>query len=82
MKIITISGKAKHGKDCTATLIKKQLEEKRNKVLVTHFADLLKYICKTFFDWDGKKNKEGRSILQYVGTDIIRKQNPDYWVDL
>lgn len=81
MKIITISAKARHGKDYTAKLIKEQLEEKGEKVLITHFADLLKYICKTFFNWDGKKNEEGRTILQYVGTDIIRRQNPDYWVN-
>lgn len=81
MKIITISGKAKHGKDTVGKLLKEQLEEQGNKVLITHFADLLKYMCKMFFDWDGEKNEEGRTKLQYVGTDVIREQCPDYWVD-
>ena len=81
MKIITISAKARHGKDYTASLIKEQLEEQGNKVLITHFADLLKYICSTFFSWNGLKNEEGRSLLQYVGTEVIRNQCPDYWID-
>lgn len=81
MKIITISAKARHGKDFTANLIKETLEEQGNKVLIAHFADLLKYICEKFFDWDGKKNEEGRTILQYVGTNVIRNKYPDYWID-
>lgn len=81
MKIITISAKARHGKDFTASLIKMQLEEQGNRVLITHFADLLKHICKTFFSWNGLKNEEGRTLLQTVGTDTIRHKCPDYWVD-
>ena len=27
------------------------------------------------------KDEKGRHILQYVGTDVIRKQAPDFWVD-
>ena len=81
MKIITISAKARNGKDFCANLIKQKLELRGNKVLITHYADLLKYICKTFFNWDGRKNTEGRTLLQYVGTDIIRQKNPDYWVN-
>ena len=30
---------------------------------------------------NGKKDEKGRHILQYVGTDVIRKKAPDYWVD-
>lgn len=81
MKVITLSAKAQNGKDTTATILKQQLEEKGYKVLITHYADLLKYMCKTFFDWNGKKDEQGRSILQYVGTDVIRKQSPNFWVE-
>ena len=52
-----------------------------SSVLVAHFADLLKYICKTFFGWDGRKDKNGRELLQWIGTDVIRTQKPDFWVD-
>ena len=81
MKVICISGKARHGKDCTANFLKPELEARGKRVLIAHFGDLVKFICKTYFDWDGQKDERGRHILQYVGTDIIRAQRPDYWVD-
>ena len=80
MKVICISGKAGHGKDVTAGYLKECLEAKGKRVLVTHYADLLKYICKTFFNWDGQKDTRGRTMLQHVGTEIIREQDPNYWV--
>ena len=79
-KFILLSGKAEAGKDFCANIFKEQLEEKGKKVLIAHYADLLKYICKTFFNWNGEKDENGRSLLQYVGTDVIRNQDPNYWV--
>lgn len=81
MKIILVSGKAQHGKDTVASILRDELRNQNNKVLVTHYADLLKYICTNYFDWDGKKDEKGRQMLQYVGTDVIRKKNPTLWVD-
>lgn len=80
MKVICISGKAQHGKDTSAGLIKTTLEGDGYKVLIAHYGDLVKYVCKTFFDWNGEKDAYGRSLLQCVGTDVIRQQRPDYWV--
>lgn len=80
MKVICISGKARHGKDTAAEYISSELTKRGYKVLVAHYGDLLKYICKTFFGWNGEKDEWGRHILQYVGTDIIRAKMPDYWV--
>lgn len=81
MKVICISGKAQHGKDTTAGILKDQLESDGYRVLIAHYADLLKYICKQYFGWNGEKDEAGRHTLQYVGTDVIRAQKPDYWVD-
>ena len=81
LKIFLISGKARHGKDTVASMLEKELINKGKRVLVTHYADLVKYICKTFFDWDGNKDEKGRTILQYVGTDIVRNKRPNYWVE-
>lgn len=80
MRVILISGKAGHGKDTAAGFLKDALEADGYSVLIAHYGDLLKYICRTFFDWDGKKDKLGRTLLQKVGTDTIRMQCPDYWV--
>lgn len=81
MKVICISGKARHGKDTAASFMIDTLQRKGKKVLLFHYADLVKYVCKNMFGWDGNKDEKGRSILQYVGTDVVRKQRPDYWVD-
>lgn len=80
MNIIAISGKARNGKDTFANLLKDALEEDGSSVLIAHYADAVKYVCRTFFGWDGVKDEYGRSLLQYVGTDIVRKQQPDFWV--
>ena len=81
MRVICVSGKAQHGKDTSAEMIKGFLEDSGAKVRIIHYADLLKFICKSWFDWDGAKDDYGRTLLQRVGTDTIRAKDPDYWVD-
>lgn len=80
IKILAVSGKAQHGKDTAAQIIYEELTKEGHKVLLTHYADLLKFICKSLFNWNGEKDEKGRQILQYVGTDVVRKERPDYWV--
>ena len=80
MKVIAISGKARHGKDSCAGFMKDFLEFNGNKVLIAHYGDLVKYVCKTFFDWNGEKDEVGRTLLQQVGTEAIRSKEPSYWV--
>lgn len=79
-KIICISGKAGSGKDTAGHLLRLDLEDRGYSVLETHYADLLKYMCRAFFEWDGKKDEKGRELLQRVGTDMVRAYVPDYWV--
>lgn len=81
MKVICISGKARHGKDTLAGILAEQLEDQGHSVLITHFGDLVKYVCEKFFGWDGAKDEKGRTLLQYVGTDVVRTQRPNYWTD-
>ena len=81
MKICCISAKAQHGKDTAAKLIKENLEQKGQRVLIAHYADLLKFICVKFFGWNGVKDEAGRTLLQYIGTDVVGAQNPAYWAD-
>lgn len=81
MKIITISGHARNGKDTVADILERKLKADGYKVLITHYADLVKYVCEKYFDWDRLKDERGRQLLQYVGTDVVRQQQPDFWVD-
>ena len=80
MKIVCISGKAQHGKDTSAEFLKQFLADKGYSVLICHYGDLVKYVCKAFFNWNGEKDEAGRRLLQYVGTDVVREKDPDYWV--
>ena len=79
-KIITVSGKAQHGKDTISGFLREYLEEKGKRVLITHYGDLVKYVCTTFFGWNGEKDEAGRTLLQEVGTDRVRTQSPNFWV--
>lgn len=80
--IIPIMGKAKHGKDSLAEYLKQQFENKGKEVLVVRYADYLKYILKKYFDWNGKKDENGRQLLQSIGTNLCRNNNPDVWVNV
>lgn len=81
MRIYAISGHAQNGKDTVASEMYQILTQRGERVLQIHYADLLKFICSSCFGWDGKKDERGRHILQYVGTDVVRKKAPDYWVN-
>ena len=81
MKVLCISGKAGSGKDTFARLFKDVASEHGLDTLIIHNADLLKFMCTSIFGWNGKKDAVGRSMLQHIGTDVIRAQRPDFWVD-
>lgn len=80
-KVICIGGKAQNGKDTAAAMFLEELTNRDNKTIIVHYADLLKFICRTYFGWDGSKDEAGRTLLQRVGTEVVREQVPDYWVD-
>lgn len=65
MKVLCISGKAQSGKDTVASILNEQLLALGRKALVVHYADLLKYICRQYFGWDGKKMKK---VVNYCNT--------------
>lgn len=82
MKVIAISGKAESGKDTIAKEIKQLLEEQNYKVMIIHFADVLKFVCRQYFNWNGEKDEYGRTLLQQVGTEMREKNNPNMWVSI
>ena len=81
MRVFLISGKSGSGKDTLASMMERSLTEAGERVLIIHYADLLKYVCRQFFGWDGNKDQAGRSLLQYVGTDVVRRRDENYWVN-
>ena len=82
MKIILISGKAGSGKDTAAEITRRILEEEYGKcTLITHFGDPVKFVAEKFFDWNGKKDEAGRSLLQWIG-EKGREFCKTFWVDI
>jgi len=77
--IVLIGGKAEHGKDSVANILKERLEE---RVCILHYGDYVKFVCKEYFGWNGEKDEIGRQILQTIGTDKIRNINGDFWVEV
>ena len=82
MKCIIISGKAGHGKDTFANFLKEELEKRNKRVITIHYGDAVKWILRDYFNWDGNKDEAGRHLLQYIGTDVVRKNLPDYWTGI
>ena len=79
-EIILLSGKAQHGKDSSAKFIQEALGD---RAIILHFADLLKMIAKKYLSWDGSKDPKGRTLLQWLGTDRVRKEMGwcGYWAE-
>lgn len=80
---ILISAKAQYGKDTVANMLKDRLEDEGKKAYILHYADHLKEIARIFYDWDGKKDEDGRSLLQALGDNNgkIKSSNPLYYVE-
>lgn len=81
MKVILLSGKAGSGKDTAGEMLRKILWGEGYRVLLTHFADPLKFMLSNAFNWNGVKDDYGRHMLQNIGTDVVRmRYDQDYWV--
>jgi len=81
MKVILISGKAQHGKTSSADILEKHMKLAARRVVQINFADYVKFISSKYYGWDGKKDEHGRQLLQYVGTDLFRARDENFWVD-
>ena len=81
MKIILISGKAQHGKDTCGKFFDNALREKGYSTKTIHFGDALKYVCSQYYNWNGEKDEVGRTLLQMVGTEIVREKDEHFWTD-
>ena len=35
-----------------------------------------------YFNWNGKKDEVGRTLLQHIGTDVVRAMHPNFWTGI
>ena len=79
--VLLFAGSARHGKTTACEIVKAKLEAHKRRVLIINYADYLKFIAKEYCGWNGQKDEAGRTLLQWLGTDKIRANCPDFWVD-
>ena len=79
MKIFVIAGKARHGKDTVAGIIKEIYKDK--KVINLSYGSYIKEYAKKISDWDGSEETKPRELLQNLGTEVIRKNiDEDFFI--
>jgi len=83
MKIYMIAGKARNGKDTLAGYMKDYFEEYGEKTCIMHIGNYIKHFAIDYFGWDGGDNTKPRSLLQKIGTEIIREKmnKPKFFTD-
>lgn len=75
MRNISLSGRARSGKDTFAKVL---IDNSGYKRLA--FADELKRVASEYFYWDGEKDDLGRTLLQHIGTEVGRSFCEDIWL--
>lgn len=74
VKIFITAGKANSGKDTTCELIDNYFKLKGKRVVNLQFSSYIKMYAKTLSGWNGDEDTKPRSLLQELGTEIIRKK--------
>ena len=72
MRVFIIGGKARHGKDSLAGFMKEEIESQGKKIAIMHLSTYIKHFLLDYFGWDGKDETKPRSLMQELGTDVIR----------
>ena len=71
--IFVVSGKARAGKDTTCEFIRNYAKLKNLQSTNLQFSSYIKMYAKTIVNWDGNDDTKPRTLLQELGTDVIRK---------
>jgi hypothetical protein len=72
--IVILTGKARSGKNASADIVKNYAENKGLKHINLAYGDYIKEYAKRIVNWDGNEETKPRTLLQELGTDIIRKE--------
>ena len=73
-KIYLLSGKARNGKDTIAGYLKEFYEKDGKKVIFSRAGKYIKFYAMEMTDWDGNEDTKPRTLLQELGTDVIRNK--------
>ena len=71
-KIYIICGKARHGKDTIAEMIRNYYKENGSDILNLQYSSYIKEYAQKISNWDGSEETKPRELLQQLGTNVIR----------
>lgn len=74
MKYYLIGGRARHGKDTLGLFIKEYYETQGKKACIMHISNYIKQFALNYFGWDGQDETKPRTLLQELGTGVIREK--------
>ena len=74
MKLILICGKAESGKDLFGDILKEEFSSHKRKVCILKITEPLYRYARDYFGWDGKDSSKPRSLLQELGTEVIKEK--------
>lgn len=72
--IFIICGKARHGKDTVASMIRSYYERIGLNTINLQYSSPIKEYAKKVSDWDGSEETKPRELLQMIGTELIRQK--------
>lgn len=72
--IFIISGKARHGKDTVASMIRNAYERIGLNTINLQYSTPIKEYAKKISNWDGSEETKPRELLQLLGTELIRQK--------
>lgn len=74
-RIFIICGSARQGKDTLGSYIREYYESNyEKKATVLQYSYYIKDYAKQLTGWDGRDETKPRTVLQQLGTDVIRKE--------
>ncbi|MDD3453530.1 MAG: hypothetical protein PHN42_04615 [Bacilli bacterium] len=73
-KIFVIYGKARSGKNTVSDIIREFYNQKNLKTLNISYSEAVKNYAMKLTSWDGNEKTKPRSLLQMLGTDIVRNK--------
>lgn len=71
-KIFIVSGKANCGKDTSCEIINNYVMLKELTSVNLQFSSYIKMYAKVISGWDGSEDTKPRTLLQQIGTSVIR----------
>ena len=80
-KVVLICGKAESGKKEFASLLETELQKNKFTSFIFPITYFFKELLKRQYNWNGKKDKKGRDLLQKIGEEWNNK-TPGFWATL